>query len=54
MALAQELGLDPVVTVGDVPGVRNPITFSDTPARYELPPPGIDEHGEEIRAWLKS
>ncbi|SCF08575.1 Crotonobetainyl-CoA:carnitine CoA-transferase CaiB [Micromonospora coriariae] len=54
VALAQELGLDPVVAVGDVPGVRNPITFSDTPARYELPPPGLDEHGEEIRAWLKS
>ncbi|WP_327035723.1 CoA transferase [Micromonospora ureilytica] len=54
VALAEELGLDPVVTVGDVPGVRNPITFSDTPARYELPPPGLDEHGEEIRAWLKS
>ncbi|MFC0506336.1 CaiB/BaiF CoA transferase family protein [Micromonospora costi] len=54
VALAAELGLDPVVTVGDVPGVRNPITFSDTPARYELPPPGLDEHGEEIRAWLRS
>ncbi|MEV1332150.1 CoA transferase [Micromonospora costi] len=54
VALAEELGLDPVVTVGDVPGVRNPITFSDTPARYELPPPGLDEHGEEIRAWLRS
>ncbi|MFI7434943.1 CoA transferase [Micromonospora haikouensis] len=54
VALAEELGLDPVVTVGDVPGVRNPITFSDTPARYELPPPGLDEHGEEIRAWLTS
>ncbi|MFI6263857.1 CaiB/BaiF CoA transferase family protein [Micromonospora sp. NPDC051006] len=54
VALAEELGLGPVVTVGDVPGIRNPITFSDTPARYELPPPGIDEHGEEIRAWLKS
>ncbi|MEO3768874.1 CoA transferase [Micromonospora sp. B9E7] len=52
VALAEELGLAPVVTVGDVPGVRNPITFSDTPARYELPPPGLDEHGEEIRAWL--
>jgi len=51
-ALADELGLDPVVTVGDVPGVRNPITFSGTPAGYELPPPGLDEHGEEIRAWL--
>ncbi|MBQ1019752.1 CoA transferase [Micromonospora sp. D93] len=54
VALAEELGLDPVVTVGDVPGVRNPITFSDTPARYELPPPGLDEHGEEIRAWLRN
>ena len=51
-ALAEELGLEPVVTVGDVPGVRNPITFSQTPAEYELPPPALDEHGEEIRAWL--
>ena len=54
VALADELGLQPVVTVGGVPSVRNPITFSDTPARYELPPPGLDEHGEEIRAWLRS
>jgi crotonobetainyl-CoA:carnitine CoA-transferase CaiB-like acyl-CoA transferase len=52
VALADELGLDPVVTVGGVPGIRNPITFSSTPAGYELPPPGLDEHGEEIRAWL--
>ena len=52
VALAEELGLEPVVTVGDVPSVRNPITFSATPADYELPPPGLDEHGEEIRAWL--
>jgi crotonobetainyl-CoA:carnitine CoA-transferase CaiB-like acyl-CoA transferase len=52
VALATELGLDPVVTVGGTPGVRNPITFSGTPAAYELPPPGLDEHGEEIRAWL--
>ncbi|MDG4821431.1 CaiB/BaiF CoA-transferase family protein [Asanoa sp. WMMD1127] len=56
VAYAQELGLNPVVEVGDgtaaVPGVRNPITFSATPPRYDLPPPGLDEHGEEIRAWL--
>ncbi|BEL03436.1 CaiB/BaiF CoA-transferase family protein [Actinoplanes sichuanensis] len=52
VAMAEELGLNPVVTVGGVPGVRNPITFSQTPARYELPPPGLDEHGEEIRRWL--
>ncbi len=52
VALAEELGLEPVVEVGGVPGVRNPITFSETPAGYRLPPPGLDEHGEEIRAWL--
>jgi crotonobetainyl-CoA:carnitine CoA-transferase CaiB-like acyl-CoA transferase len=50
--LAQELGLDPVVEVGDVPTVRNPISLSASPARYDLPPPGLDEHGAEIRAWL--
>ncbi len=50
--LATELGLDPVVDVAGVPGVRNPITFSETPAAYHLPPPGLNEHGEEIRAWL--
>jgi crotonobetainyl-CoA:carnitine CoA-transferase CaiB-like acyl-CoA transferase len=56
VAFATELGLDPVVTVGQgdaaVPSVRNPITFSVTPARYELPPPALDEHGAELRAWL--
>ncbi|WP_432907350.1 CaiB/BaiF CoA transferase family protein [Micromonospora matsumotoense] len=56
VALAERLGLDPVVTVGEgaaaVPGIRHPITLSDTPARYGNPPPALDEHGEEIRAWL--
>jgi crotonobetainyl-CoA:carnitine CoA-transferase CaiB-like acyl-CoA transferase len=56
VAFAQELGLDPVVAIGDgpdaVPSVRNPITFSGTPADYRLPPPSLDEHGIEIRRWL--
>ncbi|MGH3098050.1 MAG: CaiB/BaiF CoA transferase family protein [Streptosporangiales bacterium] len=56
VAFATELGLDPVVNIGDgddaVPSVRNPITFSSTPARYDRPPPALDEHGDEIRAWL--
>jgi crotonobetainyl-CoA:carnitine CoA-transferase CaiB-like acyl-CoA transferase len=52
VALAQELGLDPVVTIDGTPGVRNPITFSSTPAVYRLSPPGLNEHGEEIRQWL--
>ncbi|KUL27871.1 CaiB/BaiF CoA transferase family protein [Actinoplanes awajinensis] len=54
VAFAEELGLNPVIDSGGIPSVRNPITFSETPPRYELPPPGLDEHGEEIRAWLKS
>lgn len=56
VALASELGLDPVVEVGEgedaVPMIRNPVSFSSTSARHVLPPPGLDQHGEEIRAWL--
>ncbi|MGY1802533.1 CaiB/BaiF CoA transferase family protein [Blastococcus sp. SYSU D00922] len=56
VAFAQDIGLDPVVTVGKgaaaVPSVRNPITFSATAPGYRLPPPALDEHGAEIRAWL--
>ncbi len=56
VAFADELGLDPVVEVGEgeaaVPSIRNPITFSSTPVDYRLPPPALDEHGGEIRAWL--
>ncbi|MGZ4538975.1 MAG: CaiB/BaiF CoA transferase family protein [Blastococcus sp.] len=56
VAFAGEVGLDPVVTVGEgaaaIPSVRNPIRFSDTPADYRLPPPALDEHGAEIRRWL--
>lgn len=53
---ARELGLDPVVFAGSgqgaVPVVRNPITYSATPPRYDLAPPALGEHTEKIRAWL--
>ena len=53
---AEEVGLDPVVVVGEgdaaVPSVRNPIRFSENQARYDLPPPSLDEHGDELRRWL--
>jgi crotonobetainyl-CoA:carnitine CoA-transferase CaiB-like acyl-CoA transferase len=56
LAFAEEVGLDPVVTVGEgaagVPSVRNPITFSATAPEYRLPPPALDEHGTELRRWL--
>jgi crotonobetainyl-CoA:carnitine CoA-transferase CaiB-like acyl-CoA transferase len=53
---AQEIGLDPIVEIGDgdeaVPLVRHPITFSLTPARHTLPPPTLGQDNEQIRAWL--
>ncbi len=56
VAFAQEVGLDPVVLAGDgdaaVPSVRHPITFSTSRPSYRLPPPGLDEHGAELRRWL--
>ena len=56
VAFAEQIGLDPVVLSGHgaaaVPGIRNPLTFSATQARYDLPPPALDEHGGQIRAWL--
>jgi crotonobetainyl-CoA:carnitine CoA-transferase CaiB-like acyl-CoA transferase len=57
-AMAERLGLEPVVEVGEgertLPMARNPITFSRTPAGYALPPPELDEHGAELRKWLES
>jgi crotonobetainyl-CoA:carnitine CoA-transferase CaiB-like acyl-CoA transferase len=55
-AAAERLGLDPVVEVGEgeraLPTTRHPIRFSGTPVSYSLPPPELDEHGAELRAWL--
>ncbi|WP_329247570.1 CoA transferase [Actinoallomurus sp. NBC_01490] len=50
--LAGELGLEPVVAPDGVPSVRNPVRMSATPARYDLAPPALDAHGDEVRAWL--
>jgi crotonobetainyl-CoA:carnitine CoA-transferase CaiB-like acyl-CoA transferase len=54
---AEGLGLEPVVEVGEgdamVPSIRNPITFSSSEVRYDLPPPTLGEHTDEIRAWLE-
>jgi crotonobetainyl-CoA:carnitine CoA-transferase CaiB-like acyl-CoA transferase len=56
IAFAREIGLDPVVIAGEgeagVPTIRHPVTYSVTPPSYPLPPPGLDEHGDQIRAWL--
>jgi crotonobetainyl-CoA:carnitine CoA-transferase CaiB-like acyl-CoA transferase len=56
VAFAADAGLEPVAVAGTgdaaVPTTRHPLTFSVTPPRYDLPPPRLDEHGEDIRAWL--
>jgi crotonobetainyl-CoA:carnitine CoA-transferase CaiB-like acyl-CoA transferase len=56
IAFAAEIGLDPVVTAGSGatarPTIRHPLTFSATAPRYDLPPPALDEHGDDIRSWL--
>jgi len=55
-AMAERLGLEPVVEVGEgdraVPTTRHPLRLSATPATYRLPPPELDEHGADLRAWL--
>ena len=57
VAFARQIGLDPVVTAGHGETarsvIRHPVTFSATPASYPLPPPALDEHGEQLRAWLE-
>jgi crotonobetainyl-CoA:carnitine CoA-transferase CaiB-like acyl-CoA transferase len=55
-ALAERLGLAPVASM---PGtgkrshqLANPISLSQTPAAYRLPPPRHGEHTREILEWL--
>jgi crotonobetainyl-CoA:carnitine CoA-transferase CaiB-like acyl-CoA transferase len=52
IGFARGIGLEPVVRAGAVPVVRHPVSYSATPASYPLAPPALDEHGEQVRAWL--
>jgi crotonobetainyl-CoA:carnitine CoA-transferase CaiB-like acyl-CoA transferase len=52
-ALAQELGLDPIVEVDGLRLTRSPLRLDGTPAAVRRPPPGLGEHDAEIRAWLR-
>ena len=46
-AMAEELGLEPVVEADGVPLARPPI------GSLRRRPPRLDEHGDDIRAWLR-
>lgn len=52
-ALAERLGLAPVVDVEGVRLVANPATYSATPVSYRRRPPRLGEHTAEVRAWLQ-
>jgi crotonobetainyl-CoA:carnitine CoA-transferase CaiB-like acyl-CoA transferase len=58
VAFAEKIGLEPVITAGSGDrarrGIRHPVTFSATPPSYPFAPPELDEHGDDIRAWLAS
>ena len=52
-ALADELGMEPTETHDGVPLVRPPLRVDGERPEIRRAPPGLDEHGEAIRAWLK-
>ena len=48
-ALAERLGLAPVVEVDGVRLVANPVTYSATPVSYRSRPPALGQHTEAVR-----
>lgn len=53
---AERIGLDPIIQAGSgddsLSGIRNPITFSQTPATYDKAPPELGADTELVRRWL--
>ena len=50
--LAERLGLDPLVDVGGgIDAIRNPITFSASELRYDLPPPTLGADSRRDQRW---
>ena len=53
-ALAAELGMEPVQEAGGYPLPAPPLRLDGERPRIRRPPPKLDEHGDELRAWLSS
>ncbi len=51
-ALAAELGMEPVQEAGGYPLPAPPLRLDGERPRIRRPPPKLDEHGDELRAWL--
>jgi crotonobetainyl-CoA:carnitine CoA-transferase CaiB-like acyl-CoA transferase len=47
-ALAEGLGLEPVVRQGPVRSASSPLRLSNTPVSYRLPPPALGQHNGEV------
>ena len=52
-ALAETLGMEPVVEAGGYPLPAPPLRLDGERPAVRRPPPRLDEHGDELRAWLK-
>ena len=52
--MADELGLDPVDEFDGIRTPASPIITVDEPPTTRLAPPELDQHGDEIRAWLSA
>lgn len=50
--LATELGMEPVVDVGGLPVIAPPLRVDGERPEVRRAPPGLDEHGDDLRAWL--
>ena len=52
--LAESLGLDPVTEIEGARTTSSPIGLSASPVEARFAPPGLDDHGVEIRDWLRA
>jgi crotonobetainyl-CoA:carnitine CoA-transferase CaiB-like acyl-CoA transferase len=53
-ALASELGLEPVDESHGLPLIAPPLRLDGDRPPVRRPPPELDEHGDEIRTWLRA
>ncbi len=53
-ALAADLGLQPVDESHGVPLIAPPLRLDGERPAVRRPPPRLDEHGDEIRTWLRA
>src|SRR5829696_5487163 len=51
-AYAESLGMEPIVEAGGYPLPSPPLRLDGDRPAVRLPPPKLDEHGDELRRWL--